>query len=150
MAAARSAGTNHAIAKCANGRAGRLTAHAFGAAAGYYRTTRPQPHLCICVFIAILLPEPATNIYACYVSFNKEAGFIAHLAIRPGTMVPGTMTTAAAAPQARAMSGQPQARINAAGARSSSAGVLNTRSSIGWSTAYGPASKPGGRYRKAR
>lgn len=35
-----------------------------------------------------------------------------------------------------------QARINAcAGARSySSAGVLNTRSSIGWSTAYGPAS----------
>lgn len=92
------------------------------------------------------LAEPATDIYAfAYVSFNKEAGTW-HTPAQPtrnyGSGTP--MTTAATAPLRHApMSGRPPKRgSNAcAGARSySSAGVLNTRSSIGWSTAYGPAS----------
>lgn len=101
------------------------------------------------------LAEPATDIYAfAYVSFNKEAGTW-HTPAQPtrnyGSGTP--MTTAATAPLRHApMSGRPPKRgSNAcAGARSySSAGVLNTRSSIGWSTAYGPASSfPGGQYRK--
>lgn len=102
------------------------------------------------------LAEPATDIYAfAYVSFNKEAGTW-HTPAQPtrnyGSGTP--MTTAATAPLRHApMSGRPPKRgSNAcAGARSySSAGVLNTRSSIGWMGRHQASRRPVPKARTAR